>query len=148
MKIILPEDYIAPAHPDDVDSVRGEYMNHMFQGIDKNIILTYRSKTKWNDDGRTLLVTEMQVERDREGRVLHYTGITINNTKCEKMILELKMLKEKAELWDRLKSAFLANMSHEVRTYTVECHCRFFPVVAKLRGSGGDGKIGENYPVQ
>lgn len=91
-------------------------MNHMFQGIDKNIILTYRSKTKWNDDGRTLLVTGMQVERDREGRALHYTGIMINNTKYEKMILALKMLKEKAELWDRLKSAFLANMSHEVRT--------------------------------
>ena len=32
------------------------------------------------------------------------------------MIKELKELKEKAELSDRLKSAFLANMSHEIRT--------------------------------
>lgn len=114
-KIILPEDYIASAHPEDVDSVR-QYMNHMFQGIDKDITLKYRSKTKWNEEWQTLLVTGIQVERDREGRVLHYTGITINNTKWEKMILELKMLKEKAELSDRLKSAFLANMSHEIRT--------------------------------
>ena len=32
------------------------------------------------------------------------------------MIQQLKELKEKAELSDRLKSAFLANMSHEIRT--------------------------------
>lgn len=32
------------------------------------------------------------------------------------MACELKELKEKAELSDRLKSAFLANMSHEIRT--------------------------------
>ena len=32
------------------------------------------------------------------------------------MAQELKDLKEKAELSDRLKSAFLANMSHEIRT--------------------------------
>ena len=56
------------------------------------------------------------VERDKEGHVTRYTGITINNTKWEKMIQQLKELKEKAELSDRLKSAFLANMSHEIRT--------------------------------
>ena len=32
------------------------------------------------------------------------------------MANELKELKEKAELSDRIKSAFLANMSHEIRT--------------------------------
>ena len=32
------------------------------------------------------------------------------------MAQELKILKDKAELSDRLKSAFLANMSHEIRT--------------------------------
>ena len=52
----------------------------------------------------------------RSGHVTRYTGITINNTKWEKMIQQLKELKEKAELSDRLKSAFLANMSHEIRT--------------------------------
>lgn len=102
-------------HPEDLEVVRG-YIDHMRRGIDKDFNLKYRSKTKWDDEWQTLLVTGIQIERDRDGRVTRYTGITINNTKWEKMIQELKELKEKAELSDRLKSAFLANMSHEIRT--------------------------------
>ena len=37
-------------------------------------------------------------------------------TTRKKMAQELKILKDKAELSDQLKSAFLANMSHEIRT--------------------------------
>lgn len=114
-KTISPEDYLNATHPDDVVFVR-KYMEHMFRGIDKDFNVKYRSKTKWDDEWQTLLVTGIQVERDKEGHVTRYTGITINNTKWEKMIQQLKELKEKAELSDRLKSAFLANMSHEIRT--------------------------------
>ena len=114
-KTITPEDYLNATHPNDVDYVR-RYMEHMFRGIDKDFNVKYRSKTKWDDEWQTLLVTGIQVERDKEGHVTRYTGITINNTKWEKMIQQLKELKEKAELSDRLKSAFLANMSHEIRT--------------------------------
>ena len=114
-KTITPEDYLNATHPDDVVFVR-KYMEHMFRGIDKDFNVKYRSKTKWDDEWQTLLVTGIQVERDKEGQVTRYTGITINNTKWEKMIQQLKELKEKAELSDRLKSAFLANMSHEIRT--------------------------------
>lgn len=114
-KTITPEDYLNATHPNDVDYVR-RYMEHMFRGIDRDFNVKYRSKTKWDDEWQTLLVTGIQVERDKEGHVIRYTGITINNTKWEKMIQQLKELKEKAELSDRLKSAFLANMSHEIRT--------------------------------
>lgn len=114
-KTISPEEYIMATHPEDLEVVRG-YIDHMRRGIDKDFNLKYRSKTKWDDEWQTLLVTGIQIERDRDGRVTRYTGITINNTKWEKMIQELKELKEKAELSDRLKSAFLANMSHEIRT--------------------------------
>lgn len=114
-KTITPEDYLNATHPDDVVFVR-KYMEHMFRGIDKDFNVKYRSKTKWDDEWQTLLVIGIQVERDKEGHVTRYTGITINNTKWEKMIQQLKELKEKAELSDRLKSAFLANMSHEIRT--------------------------------
>ena len=114
-KTITPEDYLNATHPDDVVFVR-KYMEHMFRGIDKDFNVKYRYKTKWDDEWQTLLVTGIQVERDKEGHVTRYTGITINNTKWEKMIQQLKELKEKAELSDRLKSAFLANMSHEIRT--------------------------------
>ena len=114
-KTITTEDYLNATHPDDVVFVR-KYMEHMFRGIDKDFNVKYRSKTKWDDEWQTLLVTGIQVERDKEGHVTRYTGITINNTKWEKMIQQLKELKEKAELSDRLKYAFLANMSHEIRT--------------------------------
>ena len=114
-KTITPEDYLNATHPDDVVFVR-KYMEHMFRGIDKDFNVKYRSKTKWDDEWQTLLVIGIQVERDKEGHVTRYTGITINNTKWEKMIQQLKELKEKAELSDRLKSEFLANMSHEIRT--------------------------------
>lgn len=114
-KTISPEDYLKAAHPDDVDCVR-ENLNHMIQGTDKDLSFKYRSKTKWDKEWQTLVVTGIQVERDKKGRVVRYTGIEFNNTKWEKMAQELKKLKEKAELSDRLKSAFLANMSHEIRT--------------------------------
>ena len=114
-KEISYDAYINVAHPDDVERVR-HYMNHMLRGVDKDFNFKYRSKTKWDKEWQTLLVTGIQVEKAREGGVIRYTGITINNTKWEKMIEELKTLKDKAELSDRLKSAFLANMSHEIRT--------------------------------
>lgn len=114
-RVITDKDYLAFTHPDDIDYHR-DCINRMYQGIDASFNFKYRSKTKWDDEWQTLLVTGIQIENDSEGRVTRYTGITINNTKWEKMIRELKALKEKAELSDKLKSAFLANMSHEIRT--------------------------------
>lgn len=55
-KTITPEDYLNATHPDDVVFVR-KYMEHMFRGIDKDFNVKYRSKTKWDDEWQTLLVT-------------------------------------------------------------------------------------------
>ena len=41
--------------------------------------------------------TGVQVDRDKRGKVIRYTGIKFNNTKWEKMACELKELKEKAD---------------------------------------------------
>ena len=114
-KPISPEEYLSTTHPEDVDCVR-EYINRILLGVNSDFNLKYRSKTKWDDEWQTLLVTGIPIERNKKGQVTRYTGIKINNTKWEKMAQELKDLKEKAELSDRLKSAFLANMSHEIRT--------------------------------
>ncbi|MCP9611192.1 PAS domain-containing hybrid sensor histidine kinase/response regulator [Coprobacter tertius] len=114
-KPILPEDYLNAAHPDDTDAVR-DNIECMTQGKIKDFSFQYRSRTKWNQDWQTLIITGIPVERNKKGQIIRYTGIAFNNTKWEKMAQELKDLKEKAELSDRLKSAFLANMSHEIRT--------------------------------
>lgn len=114
-KAIMPEDYLNAAHPEDTERVR-ENMIGMSVGQYKEFSLQYRSRTKWDQDWQTLIVTGLPSERDKKGNVIRYTGIAFNNTKWEKMAQELKELKDKAELSDRLKSAFLANMSHEIRT--------------------------------
>ena len=107
--------YLTVSHPDDVDIVR-EHFENMVQGKEHEFSFQYRSKTKWDKEWQTLIITGVQVERDKKGRAIRYTGIRFNNTKWEKMARQLVELKEKAELSDRLKSAFLANMSHEIRT--------------------------------
>ena len=114
-RAIMPEDYLKAAHPEDTERVR-ENMVGMSAGQYKEFSLQYRSRTKWDQDWQTLIVTGLPSERDKKGNVIRYTGIAFNNTKWEKMAQELKEMKDKAELSDRLKSAFLANMSHEIRT--------------------------------
>ncbi len=112
---ILPEEYLAATHPDDVERVR-EYLDGMLRQTDRDFNFNYRSRTKWDQEWQSLVVSGVPAERNKRGQVVRYTGIKLNNTKWEKMAQELMDLKEKAELSDRLKSAFLANMSHEIRT--------------------------------
>lgn len=114
-KVIWPEDYVNAAHPDDMERVK-KNIESMLQRIDKEFSFQYRSKTKWDQEWQTLIITGIPVEKNKKGRITRYTGIAFNNTKWEKMTRELVEMKEKAELSDRLKSAFLANMSHEIRT--------------------------------
>lgn len=112
---ISPEEYFDCAHPDDLD-VAHQNFNLMLKGDDKDFSFKYRSKTKWDEEWQNYIITGIQAERSKTGRILRYTGVRFNNTKWEKVTEELKALKEKAEVSDRLKSAFLANMSHEIRT--------------------------------
>lgn len=114
-KAIMPGEYLAATHPDDVADVR-EYIDNMLGRVDKDFNFKYRSRTKWDRDWQSLVVSGVPAERNKKGVVTRYTGIKLNNTKWEEMARELREMKEKAELSDRLKSAFLANMSHEIRT--------------------------------
>lgn len=113
--VITLEEYLHAVHPEDIDMVR-ENINYMINRTTKEVNFKFRSKTKWDKEWQTLIVTGIPVERNKKGNVIRYTGIKVNNTKWEKMAQQLKELKDKAELSDRLKSAFLANMSHEIRT--------------------------------
>ena len=114
-KEISPEDYLLVTFPNDVGVV-SENIDGMIRGINKEFSFQYRSRTKWDQEWQTYIVTGIPAEKNKKGEVTRYTGISYNNTKWENMANELKVLKEKAELSDRIKSAFLANMSHEIRT--------------------------------
>lgn len=109
------QEYVDSAHPDDLAIIQ-ENFGLMLKGTDKDFSFKYRSKTKWDEEWQNYIITGIQAERNKAGQVLRYTGIRFNNTKWEKVTEELKAMKEKAEISDRLKSAFLANMSHEIRT--------------------------------
>lgn len=50
------------------------------------------------------------------GEIVGYVGTITDITELKNFENELKVLKNKAEESDKLKSAFLANMSHEIRT--------------------------------
>lgn len=112
---ITPEAYLEHTHPEDMDRIR-EFIDLMLNGVDRDFSFNYRTKTKWDKEWQSIVITGIQSERDRKGKVIRYTGIGFNNTEWERVTRELKELKEKAELSDKLKSAFLANMSHEIRT--------------------------------
>lgn len=114
-KVIAPDEYLAATHPDDMDRMR-EYFDLMLRSENMDFNFKYRSRTKWDPDWQSLVVSGIPAEINKKGKVVRYTGIKLNNTKWEEMARKLTELKEKAELSDRLKSAFLANMSHEIRT--------------------------------
>lgn len=114
-RAITSEDYQNAAHPKDTERVC-ENIAGMSSGQLKEFSFQYRSRSKWDQEWQTLIVTGLPSEWDKKGNVTRYTGIAFNNTKWENMAQELKEMKDRAELSDRLKSAFLANMSHEIRT--------------------------------
>ena len=76
-KAIMPEDYLNAAHPEDTERVR-ENMVGMSIGQYKEFSLQYRSRTKWDQDWQTLIVTGLPSERDKKGNVIRYTGIAKN----------------------------------------------------------------------
>ena len=63
-KPISPEDYLNVAHPDDTNRVR-ENIDDMLQGRCKEFTLQYRSRTKWDQEWQTLIITGIPSERDK-----------------------------------------------------------------------------------
>ena len=55
------------AHPEDTERVR-ENIVGMSAGQYKEFSLQYRSRTKWDQDWQTLIVTGLPSERDKKGK--------------------------------------------------------------------------------
>ena len=115
-------EYLDVIHPEDRTSF-SDAIAPMLEGKDLTINFTCRMQTKYDKSWQYCDFIAVPFEKDEDGNIIHFTGFRQNipqlqklNREQKEMIKELKVLKEKAELSDRLKSAFLANMSHEIRT--------------------------------
>ena len=60
--VIPPEDYLHVTHPEDIELVRN-HINYMIGGTTKDLNFKFRSKTKWDKEWQTLIVTGIPVER-------------------------------------------------------------------------------------
>lgn len=121
-RLLTLSEYLDVIHPEDRTSF-SDAIAPMLEGKDLTVYFTCRMQTKYDKSWQYCDFTAVPFEKDENGNITHFTGFRQNipqlqklNREQQEMIKELKILKEKAELSDRLKSAFLANMSHEIRT--------------------------------
>ncbi len=121
-RLLTLSEYLDVIHPEDRTSF-SDAIAPMLEGKDLTVYFTCRMQTKYDKSWQYCDFTAVPFEKDENGNITHFTGFRQNipqlqklNREQQEMIKELKDLKEKAELSDRLKSAFLANMSHEIRT--------------------------------
>lgn len=121
-RLLTLSEYLDVIHPEDRTSF-SDAIAPMLEGKDLTVYFTCRMQTKYDKSWQYCDFTAVPFEKDEDGNITHFTGFRQNipqlqklNREQQEMIKELKDLKEKAELSDRLKSAFLANMSHEIRT--------------------------------
>ena len=121
-RLLTLSEYLDVIHPEDRTSF-SDAIAPMLEGKDLTVYFTCRMQTKYDKSWQYCDFTAVPFEKDENGNITHFTGFRQNipqlqklNREQQEMIKELKVLKEKAELSDRLKSAFLANMSHEIRT--------------------------------
>lgn len=113
--ILTIEDYIHVIHPEDAEEV-SQIIRLMNEGKDESFIFNKRLKYTNDDSWHYTTVYGAPFEKDRNGKVIRYTGFRRDDTEWKQINERLKEEKQKAQQADRLKSAFLANMSHEIRT--------------------------------
>lgn len=113
--VLTKEDYVRAIHPDDLEEVM-RVVDMMNEGRDENMLFNKRLKYSGDDSWHYTTVYGAPFEKDRDGKVIRYTGFRRDDTEWKNINERLEEEKKKAQQADKLKSAFLANMSHEIRT--------------------------------
>jgi len=109
------EEFWPMVHPDDLEAVR-LLSNKMNAKVDEMQSLEFRAKAALSSSYMWITLNVAPFQRDENGRILSYAGLSRDNNRWHAMMDDLNILREKAEEANRLKSTFLANMSHEIRT--------------------------------
>lgn len=112
---IPDEKIIKVIHPEDKEELL-RALTIMRNGEDSNVVSEYRLFISQYNEYRSLVTNAFPYEKDKNGKVTRYIGLTRDNTEWNVMMQRMVELKEKAEIANKLKSSFLANMSHEIRT--------------------------------
>ncbi|MDD2634880.1 MAG: ATP-binding protein [Bacteroidales bacterium] len=99
-------------HPDDKDYLLINWKNASLKQQ-----ANYEEYRFMSKDGRvTWVLGQVVPEFGIDGKLNGYVGTITDINELKNFEIQLKILKDKAEESDKLKSAFLANMSHEIRT--------------------------------
>ena len=116
-KVITFDDYLRCFHPEDCQSEPvKDAMQMLVSGLDRPFSIDIRMKYPGNEDWQYCTIKGVPSKKDKNGKVLKYLCVRVNNTQLIQYQKILEKEKEKALQADKLKSAFLANMSHEIRT--------------------------------
>lgn len=87
--VVLMEQYVSMFHPDDLKK-NAEYISRMKAGEDFKFQTDYRIRSSENDEWSYMQLVNIPMEKDKNGKVLTYTGLRRDNSKMYKMLLDVE----------------------------------------------------------
>lgn len=102
-------------HPDDMP-IAERLQNMLFEAKEKSCSLEYRYKFPNDNDYRWYQVYVVASDFDSNGNITKYVIEGRDNNELHLAMDEMRELRDRAELENRLKTSFLENISHEIRT--------------------------------
>lgn len=129
-RTITPNDYMEVTHPEDLDNVC-KYIDYMLQRTDKEFSFQYRSKSKWENDWQTLIVTGIPVKEIKKKRHPLYR-YQVQQHEMGKDGAGTERAERKSGTL-RPAQICLPGQYESRDTYAFKCYCRFLRSDGTLR---------------